>query len=48
MTLLKSLFENINVVVPDAKILFWISVSNDEGAAVNTKSTKMLLINISN
>ena len=41
----KSLFENINVAVPDPKIFIWIAVSAANAAAVNPKGTKTLLAN---
>ena len=40
MISLKSPFENINVVVPDPKNLFWIAASLADAAAVDPKDAK--------
>ena len=45
MRSLKTLFENINAVVPDPKSFFWITASVVDTAVVNPKGIKTYLAN---
>ena len=41
-----SLFEIVNVVIPDLKIFFWIAACIADAGAVNSNAIKILLANV--